>query len=320
MSMNYNLCSPHLEYSCMSDLDSKDAECNELKAGEVKSKLISRFTDMIKRMKEGVPLIRRIQSDIREKNETTICMAFLSNDLKAIKFVKQSEEHEADVSVSVMQLSAIDAVGYSTSDKHGVGLLVGSEEVIVTLILASEDDWNCWYSALRVLCARGAVEAEEDWDRSSQGTAVQQDTSSDGPLLSIVEDAQNRNDEFRKMMLEITTTVDSLTSENERLKKLLLIREGTITELSQLIQVLLRKQRDYESISAVPKVDNYFIGSAGPASASRRDSLWSSRSRSSTASTPSTPFGILEGLEGQLRQLEARKQQLETMLESVAGS
>lgn len=320
----------------MSDSGFAAGDCSPLVA-EDKVQLVSRFTEMICKMKEGVPLIRRIQSDIREKNETTICMAFLSDDLAAIKFVKQSEEPGKEISVSVMELSAIDAVGYSTSDKHGVGLLIGSEEIIVTLIFASEEDWTCWYSSLRVLCARGAV--DEDWEQSSQDTAVQHED--DGALIpelvSLVGELQKQNSELKEMMNNFSHTVGTLRSAleeeeqkrkaaeagNVRLKKLLLVREDTVGELSVLIQTLLKKQREImedDSRVMAPKIDKYFIGSA---MSSRRDSTETADllSRPSTASTPTrSDYSVLGGLESQLRQLEARKQQLEKMLASVTGS
>lgn len=319
----------------MSDSGYAANDCSP-RVAEDKVQLVSRFTDMIVKMKEGVPLIRRIQSDIREKNETTICMAFLSDDLTAIKFVKHSDEPGKEISVSVMELSAIDAVGYSTSDKHGVGLLIGSEEIIVTLIFASDEDWTCWYSSLRVLCARGPV--DEDWEKSSQDTAVQPEDGALVPeLVSLVGELQKQNSELKEMMNKFSGTVETLRNaleeeqklrkgaeaDNVRLKKLLIVREETVGELSGLIQSLLKKQREImeeDKRVVVPKIDNYFIGSA---ISSRRDSTETAdlMSRPSTASTPTRcDYSVLGGLESQLRQLEARKQQLETMLESVTGS
>jgi len=312
----------------MSDRDETGGRdtCTEI-TSEASSDLLRRFTAMVARMKGGAPLIRRIQSDIREKNETALCTAFLSEDLRAIKFVRQENELGRHISESVLQLSAIDAVGLASSDKLGVGLLMGSEEVIMTLIMASEEDWNCWYSALRVLCARGGGEKEEDWESSSEESEVQEDV----PILSGELDEQN--EKLQQILNTFSCTVDALRGalreeqrgrkqaelENVRLRKLLLVREETVTDLSLLIQSLLKKQREFVLD------DNVTLETDLNSPESRRDSVETINSHrasksSSTASTPSTSFGVLETLETQLRQLETRKQQLEDMLESVSGS
>ena len=297
---------------------------------EESSDLLPRFTAMIASMKGGAPLIRRIQSDIREKNETALCTAFLSEDLREIKFVRQENEFGQDISESFLQLSAIDAVGLASSDKLGVGLLIGSEEVIMTLIMASEEDWNCWFSALRVLCARGGGEKEEDWESSSEETAVQEDV----PILSGELDEQN--EKLQQILNTFSCTVDALRGalreeqrgrkqaelENVRLRKLLLVREETVTDLSLLIQSLLKKQREFvlDDNMTMLKTDLNSPESRRDSVETINNSSHRAYKSSSRASTPSTSFGVLETLETQLRQLETRKQQLEDMLESVSGS
>ena len=293
------------------------------------------LTSMISRMKQGVPLIRRIESCAPDRNEMTLCIAFLSEDLQIVKFVKSDDDSETEISVSALKLCNVEEVALSLADRFAVGLLLPKLELIIELIFASVDDAEIWYSVFKLLCSKPASGPESLSDVASEATDVQEtvpsvDATQNMEVLELISDLQRQNEALKTTLLQYDDALvdmkrsldlekdarQAAAAENARLQNLLLVREETITELSLLVQTLIRQQtfvsrRDSVMTTIRPhEIMAPKLGLAKPIAAST--------AASSLGSFSETP-DVLHTLSEQLGGLEERKRQLERMLESVTG-
>lgn len=305
------------------------------------SPLLERLSEIVSKMKEGVPVIRKLESCVPGSTEIAMCIAILSDDLQFVKFVRESDGSNDDITVSVLELAAVEQVAVSNADTHAVGLFIPKEELIMELIFASSDEWSRWLTGLKVLCAKtDSPETVVDVDKSASAesclTEVQDiscmiTNSPMSELVGLVNELQNQNEGLKSMLEEYERAVDEVkvqlneeikarrSAENEavRLRKLMLVREDTITELSELVQSLLRKQACLTSMESCP--EEFFIGS-------ERKDRKPLRVTNLMRSTPVTTLGetdeiplVLQGMEEQLRILEQRRHLLEGMLTSAMG-
>ena len=303
----------------------------------VKSVPVMRFSEIIDRMKEGVPIIRRSETCIPGSLETSMCLAILSDDLACLQFVRESESEEDQIAVSTLYLAEVEQVAIANSDKHAVGLLVPGRELILELIFASAEDWHCWFSGLQILCSKNKEESISD---DSCGTEMQ-DNSSSSPtaeLVTLVNELQHQNESLKNVLDGYDKATEEMKNQlsqerelrqraenqNSRMMKLLLVREETITELSDLVQSLLRKQT---KVLEDDCHEEYFIGSEKKAKSKEPSPQITNLLRHSGRSTPATSVSdcmeaplVLQSLEQQLRLLEQRKNYLEKMLnQTVIG-
>ena len=299
---------------------------------ELKDELVNRLSSMVSKMKEGVPLIRRIESGAVDSNEATMCMAFLSDELTSVKFVKKQEDSPDLLAISHLSLSDVEEVAMSKADKHAIALLIPNENSIVELIFASEEDLECWFYGLKILCADDKVDST-----NSEATEIQDESLATSPspvpeLVELVRELQIQNSGLKEVLGHCQSLIDDLKdradreeeqrihteNENVKLVKLLVVRDETIGELSNLVQSLITKQSSLVSMHCKP------VSSSVPSS--RRVSidaprLYKPADRSSPATTASSSYfegtSVLDGLESQLKKLDERKKQLELLLGSV---
>lgn len=295
---------------------------------------------LFEKMLDGTPLIRVISGCSPDLSENVICVAFLTEDLSSIKFLRNRDAEEAGLSVSVLYFSDIEQVAPSNSHKNAVALLLRKHEVIIELIFALSEDAECWFTGLTALISTVSgrepafCELEAVADNDSCGTESQDSTSmstlTTSPVLdlvNLVNDLQSQNEKLKTTLVQYDTVVDELKeqlgvvlqanreaeAENAKLTKLLYVREDTITELSQLVQFLIQKQQSLSLRQDCP--EEFFIGNERKVP--RLKDLLRNNERVSSATTVSesadTPL-VLRNLEGQLKILEDRKQVLESML------
>ena len=289
------------------------------------------LSSMISRMKLGVPLIRRIESCAPDRNEMTLCIAFLSDDLQTIKFVKSDDAIDSEIAVSTLKLCNVEEVAQSNTDRLAVGLLLPKLELIIELIFASPDDARIWFTVVKLLSSREAtIDEVQSATTEIQGTDPSVDETPDMELMELVSQLQNQNESLKDTLTRYDSALDDMKrlvevekearrvadDECTRLRRLLLVREDTITELSMLVQTLLRQQTvSIRRDSVMTTIRPHQI--AAPTVAF---------SKQVAGSTPPTSLGsledmpdVLQSLSGQLQSLEERKQQLERMLEAVSG-
>jgi hypothetical protein len=309
------------------------------------------FSDVIAKMRDGVPVIQKSETCVPGSSEMSMCLILLTDDLASLKLIRQSESEEDQIAVSTLHLSEVEQVAVANSEKHAIGLLVPGRELIIEVIFATEEDWNVWYSGLKVLCASSAqTKNEEHHDaRSVSGdscvTEMQDHSciataSPTAELVALVNELQSQNEglkdalkrydgvmeDMRTQLAEERESRDRAESQNLRMKKLLMVREDTITELSELVQSLLKKQAGLSQIHDEGP-DEYFIGSERKVRSRDPSPRITNLMRISARSTPATSVSdsmeapqVLQNLESQLRMLEQRKNFLEKMLEqTIAG-
>ena len=316
-----------------------EAVRNQTDPTSSREKLLSELERIWKRMMEGTLLIR-VMSSCSDQSENVICVAFLTQDLSSIKFLRNHDSEEGDLTVSVLCLTDIDQVAISNSHKNAVGMLLRKHEVIIELVFASREDTECWFTGLKALELTGRdreyapTELEIVADNDSCGTETQDSmlaspvtTSPVSDLVNLVNDLQSQNAKLKDMLTQYDRVVDELKAqldgvlqanrkadaENAKLTKLLYVREDTITELSQLVQSLIQKQQSLVARQDCP--EEFFIGNE--TKVPRIKDLLRNNERVSPATTVSEPTDIplvLRNLEGQLKILEDRKQLLESML------
>lgn len=302
---------------------------------------VMRFSEIVDRMKEGVPIIRRSETCVPGSLETSMCLAILSDDLACLQFVRESESEEDQIAVSTLYLSEVEQVAIANSDKHAIGLLVPGRELILELIFASAEDWHCWFSGLQILCSKNK---EESISGDSCGTEMQDNSclvTSSSPtaeLVTLVNELQQQNESLKNVLDGYDKATEEMKNQlsqerelrqraenqNSRMMKLLLVREETITELSDLVQSLLRKQTKVLDDDCH---EEYFIGSEKKARSKEPSPQITNLLRHSGRSTPATSVSdcmeaplVLQNLEQQLRLLEQRKNYLEKMLnQTVIG-
>jgi hypothetical protein len=306
---------------------------------EIKQDLANRVSEMVSRMKEGVPLIRRIESASVDSNEMSMCMAFLSEDLSSLNFVKKEGESDTQMAISSLNLVDVEEVAISKADKNALALFVPNENLIAELIFASEEDWSCWYYGLKILCASDKAESTK-----SEATEVQDESLATSPspvpeLMELVRELQIQNGGLKEVLSHCQTLIDELKdradkeeekriqseNENSRLIKLLSVRDETIGELATLVQSLIAKQSSLVSMHAKPSTSS---GSSRRSSLDVHAPRLYKHSERSSAATPATTTSssyfegssVLEGLESQLKKLDDRKKQLELLLESVTNT
>ena len=317
----------------------ESADETRAESPDVKQDLVIRVSEMVSRMKEGVPLICRIESASVDSNEMSMCMAFLAENLSALNFVKKGGEPDTEMAISSLSLVDVEEVAISKADKNALALFVPNENLIAELIFASENDWSCWYYGLKILCASDKAESTK-----SEATEVQDESLATSPspvpeLVELVRELQIQNGGLKEVLNHCQTLIDELKDraekeeerriqcehENSRLVKLLSVRDETIGELATLVQSLIAKQSLVVSMHARPSISSV---------CSRRSPLdvnaprlykHSERSSEATpATTTSSSYfegsSVLEGLESQLKKLDDRKKQLELLLESVSNT
>jgi hypothetical protein len=108
-------------------------------------------TGSIIRMREGTPLIRRIEGPGDDSADVTMCVAFLSDELDCIRFLKHDSASEHLPISHEVKVPDISRVAQSTTDDHSLALLIPSDDVIVEFIFASEEDYSAWYTGMKYL-------------------------------------------------------------------------------------------------------------------------------------------------------------------------
>lgn len=199
------------------------------------SMISDRFGSNFGRMKEGCPVIRRVETENAYKlPEMVMCVASLADDLKSIKFVRTDDFDPDYVSVSVVLVSEVERVSASDIDKFAVALLISGQEMIMELIFATEEDWSIWLSGLATLCP----------DLQREEPCASKVTISE--LIEVIEEMQKQNKNLRSMLSRYedmdASSMELLRIENADLRSVLYIRDDTIGEMSVLVQSLIEKQ------------------------------------------------------------------------------
>jgi hypothetical protein len=287
--------------------------------------------NFLERMKQGVPLIRRNDFGNKDGSEMMMCMAFLSEDLYRIRFVKQDTHTKGEISVSYLRLSDVDRIAQSNADKHAVALLVPSENMVMELIFAGAEDWSVWYNGLKRLMRPSSTCTENHkiqlHEKASSGKVCE--------LLNEIQE-QNRNlkevvSTHQSMILDMSTLLKRRESEIAQMKRLLELRDGTISELSNLLRSFISKQSSIEdflvynpSISFSNSTSDSSAVEVSKCSRVQTDDYFLKNSdRVGTPPTSvSTSFdstAVIEGLENQLRMLDERKRHLQALFETIGG-
>jgi hypothetical protein len=295
---------------------------------------------IISRMINGVPVIRKIETCSPGSAEMALCLTILSDDLESLKFVRDTDENGGgNIAVSSLYLGDVEQVAISNADTHAIGLFIPNQGLIMELIFASPEDWNVWFTGLTVLCSKSVIDKQNmenvesesaEWRTTEvQDTSCIITTSPTGELVALVNELQAQNENLKSMLDTYEGAVDEIKAQLEeemkgrhhaekealRLKKLLMVREETITELSDLIQSLLQKQQSISSIEN--SAEEFFIGSERKDRKPRVINLMKPNSIRTPATTVSDTVEvpeILQSLEDQLKMLEHRKHILEAML------
>ena len=280
-------------------------------------------------MKEGVPLIRRIDS-LESESEVTMCMAFLDDNLRSIRFVRQENDQSKEFSVASLSLPLIERIAHSCTDRHAIALMVPSESMIMELIFASEEDWTRWYSGLKRL-----VPPSGDEPCIDGGPEIDQGQFSQNPgVVQVMDGMEVENMNLKEalsihknMILDLSSVVIEKGRQISHLKQLLDIRDKTIAEQSNIIESLINNQSRIASLfSHIPLIrspTNQLAQSSNECLDPMGSALLKNSLRPKTSITSiSTSFNsveVIDGLENQLKQLDERKRQLQVLFEKLSG-
>jgi hypothetical protein len=80
------------------------------------------FSDVIAKMRDGVPVIQKSETCVPGSSEMSMCLILLTDDLASLKLIRQCESEEDQIAVSTLHLSEVEQVAVANSEKHAIGL------------------------------------------------------------------------------------------------------------------------------------------------------------------------------------------------------
>ena len=217
------------------------------------------YPEYIRSMQRGCTALKRVVVADGERAEpedaTTCCILTLSEDLEQVSF----ENADGAFELSVSEISRVLVFDEEEKKELGdsewvVGLLVPADRLVVALEFACEADFHHWVYGLQVLTTRveEEVHGKEAEDVEELGEYAHESFEEDDSIEeeeelvyhdeSLAQGASQASSPSGSCVDREAQRLEAMAEENSRLRAALALRDDTVRDLLNLVELLVDRQ------------------------------------------------------------------------------